>query len=146
MQDENGVIYKFGYFPEQNDYFNYREHNLSDMYTTGWMLYKIVLPGSDEITFTYTTRDLDKRSGFYRTDNIYDHLYYHYIVGSPPNVFAPFEFDKDAHLEYNWTQGFGGYDIQNRSYLPLSINTSNASIIFSYQGTNSWNINEVNIL
>ncbi|MDR0833185.1 MAG: hypothetical protein LBN93_03225, partial [Candidatus Symbiothrix sp.] len=71
--DENGILYKFGYYPNENTITEYTEYS-NPMFYSSWMLYKIVLPNSGEITFNYKQRLINNSIIFWKKDVIMDNL------------------------------------------------------------------------
>lgn len=53
VTDENGVIYKFGMYENENDLSAYIEYVGTDVYCTAWMLREIVLPDNTSINLTW---------------------------------------------------------------------------------------------
>ena len=53
ITDENGIIYKFGMYEDENIINKYVELSLSENGITTWALRQIILPGGDNINFTW---------------------------------------------------------------------------------------------
>ncbi|MDR2954945.1 MAG: hypothetical protein LBV43_07685 [Prevotella sp.] len=134
--DENGILYKFGYYPKENVVSEYTEYQYPSRISSSWMLYKIILPDSSEITFSYKSQYVHDAFVQWNRDIVTD------------NLCIPISSDIELGLsQLGIKEGVktidDGFDVRSYNCFPKAITSPSGCIDFEYESTDSYQLNRI---
>lgn len=139
VMDENGILYKFGYYPkEMSSRKEYLECPSGESHALSWMLYKIVLPDSGEITFTYKNIQVHAATFFWKKDIVSDELVTAGNVNLQEGLAGVGIHEGRERMETS-------VELKSNNCFPLTITSSTGRVDFEYQNANSYQLNNIRL-
>jgi YD repeat-containing protein len=140
VTDENGILYKFGYYPGETPSRNgYLECPSGGSHALSWMLYKIVLPNSQEITFTYKNIQVHAATFFWRKDIVSDELATAGQVNLQEGLAVAGIHEGRKRIETS-------VELRSNNCFPLTVTSPAGRIDFEYQNANSYQLNNIRLI